>query len=284
MSRKSNVVVTKSNHLVEATYALSLAEQRLLLLALGRVDSRVPLTVGICHTITLADVMEIYGVSRPQAYELLCQVAKGLYARSVVIHGPFPHQPDVALIETRWVASIRYHDGQGALSLVFAPDILPFLSQLRERFTSYHLKSVASMTSGYAIRLYELLVQWRESGNRTVELVWLRERLQLGDKYPNIRDFKKRILNPAIEQINAHSDLWVTWEQHKRGRVVHALTFSFGHKAEQQADAQLPSPSKSKPAKLTRAYVEQHALPGESWDDAWERCRRQIEQENAGRP
>ncbi|MTW22597.1 RepB family plasmid replication initiator protein [Allochromatium palmeri] len=283
MPRKPNVVVTKSNHLVEATYALSLAEQRLLLLALARVDSRGPLTVGICHTITLADVMEIYGVSRPQAYELLCQVAQRLYARSVVIHGPFPHQPDVSLIETRWVASIRYQDGQGALSIVFAPDILPFLSQLRERFTSYHLKSVASMTSGYAIRLYELLVQWREAGSRTVELIWLRERLQLGGKYPNIRDFKNRILNPAIEQINAHSDLWVKWEQHKRGRVVHALTFTFGPKADPKPDTQHPDPAKSKPVKpkVTRAYIEQHAQPGESWEEARVRLQGLIDQGKA---
>ncbi len=276
MPRKPNVVVTKSNHLVEATYALSLAEQRLHLLALARVDSRVPLTVGICHTITLADVMEIYGVSRPQAYDLLCQVAHRLYARSVVIHGPFPHQPGIALIETRWVASIRYHDGHGALSIVFAPDILPFLSQLRERFTSYHLTSVASMTSGYAIRLYELLVQWREAGSRTVELVWLRERLQLGDKYPNIRDFKNRILQPAIEQINAHSDLWVKWEQHKRGRVIHALTFTFGQKAEQAP--KLSSSSKPAKPKLTTEYIQKHAQPGESWEDARVRLQGLVDQ------
>ena len=277
MPRKPNVVVTKSNHLVEATYALSLAEQRLLLLALAHVDSRQPLTVGMCHTIRLTDVMEVYGVSRPQAYELLCQVAQRLYARSVVIHGPFAHQPDIAQIETRWVASIRYHDGQGALSLVFAPDILPFLSQLRERFTSYRLKSVASMTSGYAIRIYEMLVQWREAGSRTIELRWLREHLDLGEKYPNIRDFKNRILNPAIAQINAHSDLCVNWEQHKRGRVVYALTFIFSPKTEPpQSDDPFLTPSESKPTKvpLTREYVQQHAQPGESWDDAWERLRR----------
>lgn len=284
MSRKSKPIVTKSNHLVEATYTLSLAEQRLLLLALARVDSREALAVGKPHTITLVDVVETYGVSRPQAYELLCHVAQRLYARSVMINGPFQHRPNVAVIETRWVASIHYHDGQGALSLVFAPDILPFLSQLRERFTSYHLECVARMTSSYAIRLYELLVQWRGLGERTVELNWLRQHFELTERHRNIRELKRWVLQPAIDQINTHSDLWVKWEQHKRGRVVHALTFTFGPKAEPKPDTQPPAPAKSKPVKpkLTRAYVEKHAQPGESWEDAWERCRRQIEQENAG--
>jgi len=271
MSRTSQIV-TKSNHLIEATYALTVAEQRLLLLALARLDSRQPLAVGIPHTITLADVVDTYGVSRPQAYELLCHVAQRLYQRSVVIHGPFQHRPGVAAIETRWVASIHYHDGQGALSLVFAPDILPFLSQLRERFTSYRLTYVARMTSSYAIRLYELLVQWRDLGERKVELDWLRQHFELNERHRNIREFKRWVLTPAITQINAHSDLWVEWEQHKRGRVVHALTFTFGLK--QPAAEAKPASKPKAPAKLTRAYVERHARPGETWDQAETRLRR----------
>ena len=202
-----------------------------------------------------------------------------------MICNPDPDRPDVSHLRTRWVASIRYLPSRGAIELIFAPAILPFLSQLKRKFSSYRLEHVAPMTSIYAIRLYELLIQWREAGTRTVEIDWLRERFELGDKYPNIRDLKARVLNPAIEQINAHSDLQVRWEQHKRGRVVHALTFIFGPKpAPSKPDAQPSVPAKSKTAKpkLTRAYVERHAQPGESWEEAWERCRRQIEQESSG--
>jgi plasmid replication initiation protein len=96
-----------------------------------------------------------------------------------------------------------------------------------------------------------------------------------------IRDLKARVLNPAIDQINAHSDLYVKWKQHKRGRVVHALTFTFGPKAGQKSEAKPQSPAKSAKPKLMRAYIEQHAQPGESWEEATERCRRQLEQESA---
>lgn len=196
-----------------------------------------------------------------------------MYERSVVIHGPFQHRPGVAEIETRWVASIHYHDGQGALSLVFAPDILPFLSQLRERFTSYRLAYVARMTSTYAIRLYELLVQWRDFGERTVELDWLREHFELTDRHRNIRELKRWVLTPAVTQINAHSDLWVEWEQHKRGRVIHALTFRFGTKSGAASNKTSGQFSNAKP-KLTRADVERHARPGETWDQAETRLQR----------
>lgn len=285
MSRLNTLIVSKDNHLIEATYMLSLSEQRLLLLTLARIDSRAILQHGICHTITASEIANSYNLPRDQAYELLIHVAERLYERSVVICNPDPERPDVSHLRTRWVASIRYLPSRGAIELIFAPAILPFLSQLKRKFSSYRLEHVAPMTSIYAIRLYELLIQWREAGTRTVEINWLRERFELGDKYPNIRDLKARVLNPAIDQINTHSDLWVNWEQHKRGRVVHALTFTFGPKP--QADAPPTAALTAlKPAtlKLTRAYVEQHAYPGESWEEAWERLgRKQAQQDTAGR-
>jgi len=281
MPRSSALIVTKHNHLIEATYMLSLSEQRLLLLTIARIDSRAILEPGICHTITASEIADSYSLPRDQAYELLINVAERLYERSVVICDPDPDRPDVSQLRTRWVASIRYLPSRGSIELIFAPAILPFLSQLKRKFSSYRLEHVAPMTSIYAIRLYELLIQWRETGTRTVEIDWLRERFELGDKYPNIRDLKARVLNPAIDQINAHSDLYVKWEQHKRGRVVHALTFTFGPKAGQKSEAKPQSPAKSAKPKLSRAYIEQHAQPGESWEEATERCRRKLEQESA---
>jgi plasmid replication initiation protein len=45
-------------------------------------------------------------------------------------------------------------------------------------------------------------------------------------------DFKKRVLEPSIKQINEHTDITVTYEQHKKGRVISG--FSFRLKQKQQ--------------------------------------------------
>ena len=281
---KRQLVVTKANSLVEATYHLTLAEQRLILLAIAKVDSRAEVNYQISHTITAQEAAKAFHLSESRAYNLLREAAERLYSRSVVIHESIPR---ASTLTTRWVSAVRYLTQDGAVELFFAQPIIPFISQLKARFCCYHLAYVAQMSSVYAVRLYELLVQWREAGQRTVELDWLRERLALMEKYTNIRDLKRFVLTPAIEQINAHSDLWVKWEQHKRGRVVHALTFSFGAKTVQQADSATVTPTPSKPSKqkqptLTRAYIAQHAYPGESWEEATERCRRKLEQEVTG--
>lgn len=214
------LTVVKANKLIEATYHLSLAEQRLLLLVIAKLDSREPIEPRISHTITAKEVASAFGVTDARAYQIMEEAAERLYERSVTIFAPDPEKPKSNRLVTRWVASVLYQPQAGAVDLVFAPSILPFISQLQSRFSRYHLAYVAPMSSVYAIRIYELLVQWRDAKERTVELDWLRERLEVVDKYPNIRDLKRWVLVPAIEQINTHSDLWAKWDQSKTGRRV----------------------------------------------------------------
>lgn len=263
---KRQLVVTKANSLVEATYHLTLAEQRLLLLAISKVDSRSELDYRISHIITVKEAAKAFGLSESRAYDLLREAAERLYSRSVVIHEVSPR---ASTLTTRWVSAIRHIHQDGAVELYFAQPIIPFISQIKSRFSRYHLAHIAAMSSVYAVRLYELLVQWRDAKERTIELSWFRERLAIDGKYSSIRDLKRFVLVPAVEQINAHSDLWVKWDQVKRGRVVHALVFRFGPKEL----TTIIKEAAETPPKITKAFIEKHALPGESWEEAERRLR-----------
>ena len=48
-----------------------------------------------------------------------------------------------------------------------------------------------------------------------------------------MNNFKSRVLEPSIKQINEHTDITVTYEQHKKGRTI--TGFSFRFKQKQQA-------------------------------------------------
>jgi plasmid replication initiation protein len=63
-------------------------------------------------------------------------------------------------------------------------------------------------------------VQWHFAGEREIEVEWLKNQFQVNDKYGWIGDLKKRVIDPAIEEINKHSNLWVTYGQRKVGRTV----------------------------------------------------------------
>ena len=272
--------VYKSNALVEASYRLTPAEQRIMLCCISQVRRDQTLTDEVMYRVSVADYADLVGTDSHSTYKELADAALRLKRREVWLR-EFPNgdgQRPRTLV-TGWVQSIAYIESEGHIELRFTKDMLPYLTQLTERFTRYALSDVAKMTSSHAIRLYELLCQWREAGKREVSVEWLRESFQLGEKYPALKDFKRRVIDPAVAQINEHSPLWVKWDQRKTGRRVSHLVFTFGEKA--QKAAQKPrkrkgrdsSGGKAKNAsgsiyRIPMAVIEANSRPGESPEDA----------------
>ncbi|GAB03439.1 replication initiation protein RepM, partial [Acinetobacter sp. NBRC 100985] len=111
----------------------------------------------------------------------------------------------------------------------FAPDVIPLITQLEKSFTAYQLKQISSLTSKYAIRLYELLIQWRSVGKTPMfELDDFRFKLGLAEhEYTKMANFKVRVLDAALNQINELTDIIASYEQHKNGRVISGFSFAF---------------------------------------------------------
>lgn len=170
---------------------------------------------------------------------------------------------------TCWVQTVDYIDQEGRIEMRFGKDILPYLTGLQREFTRYALSDVAKMTSAYGIRLYELLVQWPE-GHREVALDDLRRWLQLEERYPSIKDLKRRVLDPAVEQINEHSPLMLSWGQRKTGRRVTHLVFDYALKKPTKTASGVTDAAKKKrkSGKLTDADITRLARPGETWETA----------------
>lgn len=269
---KEQPQVYKSNALVQASYKLSVYEQRIILAAIAQVRRDQLLTDRHLYRISAQEIAEMAGVKVDRAYGLIKEAAERLFERRVMLHKEANGGPASSLL-TRWVQAVEYIETEGTVGLQFAHRMLPYLAQLTEQFTHYALNDVARMTSAYAIRLYELLVQWRDKGERTIEIDWLREALQLDGKYPDVQNLKRRVIEPAVDQINELSPLWVKWEQRKTGRRVTHFVFTFGEKKAQKSAKENEKP---KPKRLTRAVIEREARPGETWEQAKERLEREA--------
>lgn len=271
--------VTQGNKLIEASYQLSLAEKRVLMVLLSQINSHpdaTPIDPFTPMTITAGGISDMLGISLDHSYKLLAAAVERLAERWVIIDNPDPEDANLTRTRTRWVTAIDYRPGIGELQTYFAPKIIPYISQLSREFTRYRLQHVVGMTSVYAIRLYELFIQWQGAGEREVKVDWLKEQFELSDKYPRMYDFKKYVLQPAVDQINEHSNLWVRWSQRKSGRVVIALQFQFGVK-ESAAAAEMKEVTGSKVGtrrRMTHKEIERQARPGESWQQAEARLRK----------
>lgn len=225
-------LVVKDNALINASYNLDLVEQRLVLLAIvearesGRgINANDPLEV---HA---ESYINQFNVARQTAYQALKDACKDLFARQFS-YQEINKRGNVENVLSRWVSEIRYIDDEATVKLIFAPAIVPLITKLEEQFTKYELQQISNLSSAYAVRLYELLIAWRSTGQTPfIELAEFRKKIGvLDDEYTRMGNFKDRVLNLAISQINEHTDIKVKLEQHKRGRNIFGFSFSFKQK------------------------------------------------------
>ena len=230
-----NGLVVKDNALINASYNLELTEQRLIMLAIINArESGQGITADSKLEIHASDYAKLFNVSIDASYKALREAVNNLFNRQFSYTAEYKRTGKTGVVRSRWVSRIFYVDDLALLEITFAPDVVPLVTRLEEHFTSYQAKQVAHLTSKYATRLYELLIAWREVGKvPQMEISEFRNRLGLlDDEYTAMHNFKKRVLEPSIQQINEHTDITVTYEQHKKGRVISGFSFRFKQKQE----------------------------------------------------
>jgi plasmid replication initiation protein len=232
--KPSKSLIVKSNKLIEAGYRLTLVEQRIILLAIA--ESR-RTGKGINGEdfvrITTKNYAQQFEVDDNNAYLQLKEARKSLFSRQFTIYQEDQESGCQEVVEARWLSAASYIDGAGAIKLQFSMAVVPYITHLEKEFTIYRLEKISKMSSAYAIRLYELFVQWGSIGKREIEMEWLRKVLKLDNEYSSIKDFKKWVIDVAIRQINEFSDLTASYTQRKTGRNVTHLIFTFAFKTGQ---------------------------------------------------
>ncbi|EXC26149.1 initiator Replication family protein [Acinetobacter sp. 869535] len=222
-------LVVKDNALINASYNLDLVEQRLILLAIVEArDSGRGINANDPLEVHAESYVNQFNVARQTAYQALKDACKDLFVRQFS-YQEINKRGNVENVLSRWVSEIRYIDDEATVKLIFAPAIVPLITRLEEQFTKYELQQISNLSSAYAVRLYELLIAWRSTGQTPIiELAEFRQKIGvLDDEYTRMGNFKDRVLNLAIAQINEHTDINVQCQQHKKGRNISGFSFNF---------------------------------------------------------
>ncbi len=218
---KKDVVITKANALIEASYELSLNEQRIVLACASKLDSRKPLPKDNRFTLTADEFADLYGVDMRNAYTELKDATERLFERKITKIDK-NRRSDV-----RWVYRAEYLAKEGMVELAFSPTIAPYLTQLNQRFTSYPQSQVRDLRRPYSIRLFEMMAQFQSTGVLRISIEDFRDRLQLKNKYERYTNLKARVIVPAVKELQDKSSIDITWKPIKQGRIVEMLEFRF---------------------------------------------------------
>ena len=224
-------IVYKTNNFVQACYEMTLVESQLLLFAIARSrESQKGLSVDNPIEISANDFSEQFKTKSNAVISQLRKAVNELYEKSIYALVVDEKTGVEEYQKVRLLEFQSYTPKTGVIKFAFSNMFIKMInssSKSQGNFTYYYLNEISRMTSVYAIRIYELIKQYKSIGKRpTLDIQELRDMLLLNDKHPLYSNFKKRVLDVAIEQIREFSDLKnAHFKENKIGQKVVSIDF-----------------------------------------------------------
>lgn len=241
--------VVKSNELIQQSiYNLSLVQQKIILYVISMLR---PYQLELSEvSFSIREFCDVAGLTPTDGniagsiYRSIKDAIMDIRNRAIWLE-----KPDGSITTTSWVNKATIHKNSGTITIIIDEDLKEQLLNLTEYFTQYELLYVMNFKSKYTIRLYEyissLLFDKRKTYTKRCTVEELRKRTGVdsggtgarqkastegGQIYPQYRDFKRRVLAPAVIEINQYSDKVVAFEEVTQGRKVVAVMLTIREK------------------------------------------------------
>lgn len=228
--------IIKSNNLIESSYKLTISENRLIDLALTKLEvemldkdlsaedvKKLIKTQSFDEIeINVLDYKNEYGIKNNSIYTDLSSSANRLYNRSII------YFESNDLVTKRWVITCKYKEDNCAVAIQFHPDLIPDLMVFKGCYTKFDFDVKKYIKSFYTCKIYELLKQYEAYGQRTFYVDQLRFLLGIEDnEYPEYANLKQKVIKPSVKQISDITDLYCEFEEIKNKRKVEKIKFRF---------------------------------------------------------
>ena len=226
----SKLLVTKHNKLIQLkmqdkTARLLPVDQKLVMAVVAQISPE----DGEFHqySMSLAELQEITGVGKNKISAAVDQSTTRLMKNIISVE-----LLDGSWIKTAWFSGVMYNAPEGKVLFRFSPELQQYLIGLKENFTTYRLKNVRGLSSGYAIRMYELLRQFlplageSKVGFRQMRISDLREYLGVGDKHIPHASFRRYVIEPIQKELAKKTDIAFEFKAIKKGRYYYFINLT----------------------------------------------------------
>ncbi len=224
-----NELVIQSNALINARYFLTSDEKKLILMALKNIMAISNPTleeVAFNQTFNI-DIKELHQLSGEKiSYkhyaERMRKSVSSLFDRKITL------DLDRSIDWIRWITKVSWLKNQNFIQIKLSNEIMPLLIGIQTQFTPCRLQNIILLRLPVSIRLYELLAEYEDFRTRTIEIKQLRYIFDMQNKHLPYHDFQRRVILPAINDINENSNYRVESPViNKNGKTVQSITFNF---------------------------------------------------------
>jgi plasmid replication initiation protein len=214
------MIAMQHNNLVEAKYSMTLQQKRIMIWLVSQIR---PDDIDFKeHVLSIRKLIEICQLSGESSYKEIRNITFSLIEKGIRIID-ITDSDNKREIQVSWLSSADYYQGQVKLS--FSPKLKPYLLQLKEKFTSINVIDLMQFKSVHAIRIYELLKQYQDIGERVLSLEEIKDCCGVRDKLKQYIHFEKKLLLTAQREINEKSDIHFEFERIKPSRKIVGIKF-----------------------------------------------------------
>lgn len=273
MNAISDQTVAEANALIQAAARMDTAPLKLFEIAVSGLDSK------------SEDPATIVKIKKQALFEALNYQGATRNAWLTTVLEKLRHDADFCFTVTDetgtrdiGISPVGYTENPHASDYIvigFTPQIMPYISALKKCFTQYQLADVLKLKSRYAIVLYRwLMMSWRQyehyfgTKERTPQQLvdYQNPRASLDElhrltgtmkKYRDFRNFRKNVLEIAVDEINAKTGYAITYEKISSGRRVTGIVF---HITDKRAPKPQPQSAMPEPAPQSALQAQSTAL------------------------
>lgn len=216
-------LVVKSNALIQKSrYDLSTQEQKLLLYIISKIKPTDTSLEGL--KFDLKELCNICGIqAHGQNYADFRRIAEDLHSKSFWLET----EDKITLVS--WLPKVVIHKKSTHVTVSLDKDLEPYLLKLRDNFTAYELEYILTMKSKYAVRMYELMKSYAHIGEYEITVEQLKQLLQTPE-YEVFNNFKVKVIDKALSEVNALTDISVAYTPVRENRRITVLRFTIERK------------------------------------------------------
>jgi len=208
-------IVNKNYALINAKYRLTTVQSKIVLKVISLINNKIDTEF---ETYQLPLSTFDFLTNNKNHGRLIKECDKLL---SKVVH----IETDDGWLKSHWFSSIQYIKSKNIIECSIDPKLKPYLLQLKKNFKYYELHYIMKMNSEYSIRIYELLKQQQKFRKRKIERKEIENILEVPKSLLEYAPLRQKVLEVAVKEINKYSDIFISFEPIKKGRVVHEIEF-----------------------------------------------------------